>query len=92
MLKSDTGEVTEIIDPVSSTCRAATSARRKPELAPVPAGQQPAADQHPAFIYLASLAPGSRRGVRSSLQMCSELLSTGGPWVAMEQDCTPGLG
>ena len=46
-------------------------------LAPHSSLQQQPASQHPAFVYLASLAPGSRRGMRSSLQVCAELLSSG---------------
>src|SRR6476659_3988130 len=59
----------EIMEPieVSTTSRAVTSARRKPDLALIESGHLQAADQHPAMVYLASLAPGSRRGVRSSL-------------------------
>lgn len=45
-------------------------------VAVLPSEQLPPS-QHPAMVYLASLAPGSRRGVRSSLQVCSELLSSG---------------
>jgi hypothetical protein len=75
----------------------AHSARRKPELVPVPAAHRPAADQHPALVYLASLAPGSRRGVSSSLQVCAELLSSGRcdgqtlPWQALGPQHTQAL-
>src|SRR4051812_18370802 len=53
--------------------------------------------QHPAMVYLASLAPGSRRGVRSSLQVCRELLSSGRcdwqtlPWWALGPQHTQAL-
>jgi hypothetical protein len=71
----------QVIEPVGTVevlapLRAATSARRKPDLAAVPAAEHPAAGQHPAMVYLASLAPGSRRAVRSSLQVCAELLGS----------------
>jgi site-specific recombinase XerD len=99
MLNTETTEAAEIIKPVeaSATSRAVTSARRKPDLVPVPASQQHAADQHPALVYLASLAPGSRRGVRSSLQVCAELLSSGRcdwqtlPWQALGPQHTQAL-
>ncbi len=105
MLNTETTEVAEIIEPVepveasaiSTTSRAVASARRKPELVAVPAGQQLAADQHSALAYLASLAPGSRRGVRSSLQVCAELLSSGScdwqsmPWQALGPQHTQAL-
>jgi site-specific recombinase XerD len=66
-------------------------------LVPVPANRQGASDQHPAMVYLASLAPGSRRGVRSSLQICAELLSSGRcdwqsmPWQALGPQHTQAL-
>lgn len=44
------------------------------ELTPVLA-QQPQADQHPARVYLASLAQGSRPTMRGSLQVVAELLT-----------------
>ncbi|MEP6775876.1 MAG: tyrosine-type recombinase/integrase [Chloroflexota bacterium] len=99
MLNTERTKAAEIIEPVeaSATSRAVTSARRKPELSPLPAGPQPAADQHPAFVYLASLAPGSRRGVRSSLQVCAELLSSGRcdwqtlPWQGLGPQHTQAL-
>lgn len=69
-------EASEIIGPVT-TAGAVTLAHRKPDLVPIPSSHQPAADQHPALVYLASLAPGSRRGVGSSLQVCADLLSSG---------------
>src|SRR6266478_3093000 len=99
LYNSETDIKTESPDAVEAlaTSRAVTSARRKPDLAPVPAHQQPAADQHPALVYLASLAPGSRRGVRSSLQICAELLSSGRcdwqtlPWQALGPQHTQAL-
>src|SRR5436305_763773 len=99
MLMPDPTEVPEIIEAVeaSTTSRAVTSARRKPDLAPMPTDQQLPADQHAAFVYLASLAPGSRRGVRSSLQVCAELLSSGRcdwqtlPWQALGPQHTQAL-
>lgn len=96
MLNMEIGETAVIVE-ASATSRAITSARRKPELAPVPTGQQPEADQHPALVYLASLAPGSRRGVHSSLQVCAELLSSGRcdwqtlPWQALGPQHTQAL-
>ncbi|MBF6613084.1 MAG: tyrosine-type recombinase/integrase [Chloroflexi bacterium] len=66
-------------------------------LVPVAANRQGSADQHPAMVYLASLAPGSRRGVRSSLQICAELLSSGScdwqsmPWQALGPQHTRAL-
>lgn len=97
--QTGTSEIIETIEAVdvSTTLASVTSARRKSELVPVPAGQQPAADHHPALVYLASLAPGSRRGVRSSLQVCAELLSSGRcdwqnmPWQALGPQHTQAL-
>src|SRR3954451_2510719 len=79
MLNTKTTEAAAVIEAVdvSAIPRTAASARGKPNLAPILTAQQRAADQHPAMVYLASLAPGSRRGVRSSLQVCAELLSSG---------------
>src|SRR4051794_20215050 len=99
---ADDSEITEVMRPmepdeVSATSRAVTSARRKPDLVQVPAAHQPEADQHPALVYLASLAPGSRRGVRSSLQVCAELLSSGKcnwqtlPWQVLGPQHTQAL-
>ena len=93
------GEIIETIETleVSTTSRAVASARRKPDLSPAPPAQQSAADEHPAMVYLASLAPGSRRGVRSSLQVCAELLSSGRcdwqslPWPALGPQHTQAL-
>lgn len=67
------------------------------EFAPIPANRQLPADQHPELVYMASLAPGSRRGVRSSLQICAELLSSGRcdwqsfPWQALGPQHTQAL-
>jgi hypothetical protein len=47
------------------------------ELSPVPLNAQPPADRHPACVYLASLAPGSRPAMRGSLQVVAELLTGG---------------
>src|SRR3954470_4421605 len=99
MLNTETTEAAAVIEPVDGSAipRTAASARGKPNLAPIPTAQQRAADQHPAFVYLASLAPGSRRGVRSSLQVCAELLSTGLcdwqtlPWQALGPQHTQAL-
>ena len=59
--------------------------RPDPELTPVPtsemaliaARQQTPPDRHPALVYLASLAPGSRPAMKGSLQVIAELLTSG---------------
>lgn len=48
-----------------------------PNLLPVPVHQRLPADRHPARVYLASLAQGSRPAMRGSLQVISELLTKG---------------
>jgi site-specific recombinase XerD len=35
------------------------------------------ADRHPAAVYLASLAPGSRRAMRQALDVCAGIISSG---------------
>ena len=40
------------------------------------APRQPA-DRHPAKVYLASLAPGSRRAMLQALNVCAEIISSG---------------
>jgi integrase/recombinase XerC len=44
-------------------------------LVPVPVSQAPPTDRHPARVYLASLATGSRPAMRGSLQVIAELLT-----------------
>ena len=43
----------------------------------VPAAVPAAVDQHPAFTYLASLAPGSRRTMRQALNVVASIVSGG---------------
>lgn len=43
----------------------------------LPGGTEPPAERHPAFVYLAGLAPGSRRTMRSALEKIAELISGG---------------
>lgn len=96
MLNMETSEAADILE-IPTASRALTSVHRKPDLTPVPSDQQLSPDQHPALVYLASLAPGSRRGVRSSLQVCAELLSSGRcdwqtlPWQALGPQHTQAL-
>jgi integrase/recombinase XerD len=55
------------------------------------------ADRHPALVYLASVAPGTRASVRSGLQIIAELLSGGQcdlhtmPWQALRAQHTLAL-
>ena len=44
-------------------------------LIPVPTALQLSADRHPALVYLASVAPGTRASVRSGLQIIAEIMS-----------------
>lgn len=46
-------------------------------LAPMPVQAQLPPDRHPARVYLASLAPGSRPAMKGSLQVAAELLTVG---------------
>jgi len=70
---------------------------KRGELTPVPAGQQVRADRHPALVYLASVAPGTRPSVRSGLQVVAEILSGGKcdihtmPWAALRAQHTMAL-
>lgn len=59
MLNTETTKEAEIIEPVEAftASGAVASARRKPDLVPVPAGQQPAVDQHPASYTLPPWLP-----------------------------------
>ncbi len=67
------------------------------EIIPVPSGQQPPADRHPALVYLASVAPGTRPSVRSGLQVVAEILSGGRcdlfsfPWASLRAQHTLAL-
>jgi integrase len=47
------------------------------EMALIPARRQTPPDRHPALVYLASLAPGSRPAMKGSLQVIAELLTSG---------------
>ncbi len=64
---------------------------------PVPSDRQPPADRHPAMVYLASVAPGTRPSVRSGLQIVAEILSGGRcdlfsfPWAALRAQHTMAL-
>lgn len=64
---------------------------------PVPAIQKLPADQHPALVYLASVAPGTRASVRSGLQVIAEVMSGGRcdlytmPWAALRAQHTLAL-
>jgi integrase len=64
------------------------------ELTPIPAGHYGPADRHPALVYLASVAPGTRPSVRSGLQVIAEVLSGGRcdlytmPWAALRAQHT----
>lgn len=67
------------------------------ELLPVPTDQQSPVDRHPALVYLASVAPGTRPSVRSGLQVVAEILSSGRcdlytmPWSALRAQHTMAL-
>lgn len=67
------------------------------ELTPIPADQHGPADRHPALVYLASVAPGTRPSVRSGLQVVAEILSGGRcdlytmPWAALRAQHTLAL-
>jgi integrase len=58
---------------------------------------QPRLDQHPAAVYLARLAPGSRRTMRQALNTMADLLSGGRadsysfPWQALRYQHTTAL-
>jgi site-specific recombinase XerD len=60
-------------------------------------GTVPPADRHPAFTYLASLAPGSRRAMRAALDAVAGILSGGAhdaetfPWPALRYQHTAGV-
>jgi integrase/recombinase XerD len=66
-------------------------------LAPVSVAQQSPADRHPALVYMASVAPGTRPSVRSGLQVVAEILSGGTcdlytmPWAALRAQHTMAL-
>ncbi len=55
------------------------------------------ADRHPALVYLASVAPGTRASVRSGLQVIAEIMSGGKcdlrtmPWAALRAQHTLAL-
>ena len=49
----------------------------RPAGALTPAPQIPAADRHPAAVYLASLASGSRRTMHQALDICAQIISSG---------------
>ncbi len=57
----------------------------------------PTVDQHPVVIYLASLAPGSRRTMRNALMIIAELASDGRhteltfPWAALRYQHTMAI-
>jgi integrase/recombinase XerD len=67
------------------------------EIIPVTSGKQPPADRHPALVYLASVAPGTRPSVRSGLQVVAEILSGGRcdlftmPWASLRAQHTMAL-
>ena len=67
------------------------------KLVPVPITQKLPADQHPALVYLASVAPGTRASVRSGLQVIAEVMSGGRcdlytmPWAGMRAQHTLAL-